>query len=35
VVDAVTVLPRTAPAGVIDRLGRGLDRLAHLVNPFQ
>jgi sigma-E factor negative regulatory protein RseB len=35
VADAVAALPRSAPAGVIDRLGRGLDRLAHLADPFQ
>lgn len=35
VTDAVAVLPRSAPASVIDRLGRGLDRLAHLVDPFR
>lgn len=35
VADAVAALPRSAPAGVIDRLRRGLDRLAHLADPFQ
>jgi len=34
VAQAVAALPRSAPTGVIDRLGRGLDRLAHLADPF-
>jgi sigma-E factor negative regulatory protein RseB len=34
VAQAVAALPRSAPAGVLDRLGRGLGRLAHLVDPF-
>jgi hypothetical protein len=27
-------LPRSAPPGVISRLGRGFIRLAHVINPF-
>jgi len=34
VVQAVAALPRSAPAGLLARLGRGFDRLAHLADPF-
>jgi hypothetical protein len=34
VAQAVGALPSSAPAGLLGRLGRGLDRLGHLVNPF-
>lgn len=34
VAQAVGALPRGAPAGVLGRLGRGLGRLAHLIDPF-
>jgi hypothetical protein len=27
-------LPRSAPPGVLSRLGRGFIRLAHVINPF-
>jgi sigma-E factor negative regulatory protein RseB len=32
---AVEALPRSSQPGVLDRFGRGLDRLAHLVDPFR
>jgi sigma-E factor negative regulatory protein RseB len=32
---AVAALPRSAPAGLLGRLRRGLDRLAHLTDPFR
>lgn len=32
---AVEALPRSAQTGVLDRFGRGLDRLAHMVDPFR
>ncbi len=31
---ALTVLPQASAPGFLARFGRGLDRLAHLVNPF-
>lgn len=31
----VAVLPQNAPPGLLQRLGRGLGRLARLVNPFR
>lgn len=31
---AVAALPRDVPAGIFARLGRGLERLAELANPF-
>ena len=34
VAQAVVALPRDAPPGIFARLGRGLQRLAQLVNPF-
>jgi sigma-E factor negative regulatory protein RseB len=34
VVQAVAALPRSAPAGLVARLGRGFDRLAQLADPF-
>lgn len=34
VAQAVTALPRDVPAGILSRLGRGLERLAALANPF-
>jgi sigma-E factor negative regulatory protein RseB len=34
VAQAVGALPRSAPTGVLGRLGHGLDRLAHLIDPF-
>lgn len=34
VTDAVEALPRSSQPGVLGRFGRGLDRLAHLVDPF-
>jgi hypothetical protein len=30
----VGALPRSDPPGVLSRLGRGLVRLAHVINPF-
>jgi sigma-E factor negative regulatory protein RseB len=30
----VVALPRSAPPGVLSRLGRGFIRLAHVINPF-
>jgi hypothetical protein len=33
-VQAVAALPRSAPAGLVARLGRGFDRLAQLADPF-
>jgi sigma-E factor negative regulatory protein RseB len=34
VAEAVAALPASAQPGLVDRLGRGFDRLAHLVDPF-
>jgi sigma-E factor negative regulatory protein RseB len=34
VAEAVAALPGGAQPGLVDRLGRGFDRLAHLVDPF-
>jgi sigma-E factor negative regulatory protein RseB len=34
VAQAVAALPRSTPAGLLNRLGHGLDRLAQLANPF-
>ena len=34
VAEAVAALPGGGQPGVVDRLGRGFDRLAHLVDPF-
>jgi sigma-E factor negative regulatory protein RseB len=34
VVEAVAALPAGGGPGLVDRLGRGFDRLAHLVDPF-
>ena len=34
VAEAVAALPGGGPPGVVGRLGRGFDRLAHLVDPF-
>jgi sigma-E factor negative regulatory protein RseB len=34
VAEAVAAVPGGGPPGVVDRLGRGFDRLAHLVDPF-
>lgn len=34
VTQALTVLPQANAPGFLARFGRGLDRLAHLVNPF-
>jgi sigma-E factor negative regulatory protein RseB len=34
VAEAVSALPVGGPPGLADRLGRGFDRLAHLVDPF-
>ena len=34
VAEAVAALPTSAQPGLVDRLGRGFDRLAHLVDPF-
>ena len=35
VAQAVSGLPRKAPAGLLDRLRRGFDRLARLADPFR
>ncbi|MGH3207803.1 MAG: sigma-E factor regulatory protein RseB domain-containing protein [Trebonia sp.] len=32
--EVVAALPRSAPPGVLSRLGRGFIRLAHVINPF-
>jgi sigma-E factor negative regulatory protein RseB len=34
VAEAVAALPASTQPGLVDRLGRGFDRLAHLVDPF-
>ena len=34
VAEAVSALPGGGQPGLVDRLGRGFDRLAHLVDPF-
>jgi sigma-E factor negative regulatory protein RseB len=34
VAEAVAALPRDVPPGIFARLGRGLERLSQLVNPF-
>ena len=34
VAEAVAALPGGGQPGLVDRLGRGFDRLAHLVDPF-
>ena len=34
VAEAVSALPAGGQPGLVDRLGRGFDRLAHLVDPF-
>jgi sigma-E factor negative regulatory protein RseB len=34
VAEAVSALPEGGQPGLVDRLGRGFDRLAHLVDPF-
>jgi sigma-E factor negative regulatory protein RseB len=34
VVQAVAALPRSTPAGLLTRLGRGFERLAQLADPF-
>ena len=34
VTEAVAALPGGGPPGLVGRLGRGFDRLAHLVDPF-
>jgi sigma-E factor negative regulatory protein RseB len=34
VTQVVGALPDSATPGLLDRLGRGFERLGHLVNPF-
>lgn len=34
VAQVIAALPRAGPPGLLDRFGRGLVRLAHVINPF-